>query len=44
MFELLNQVRICVGHYPNDSYDHPAKLSGANTRMLLEVSLEKRFR
>lgn len=34
---VVHQVRICVGHYPNDSYDHPAKLSGANTRMLLEV-------
>jgi hypothetical protein len=32
-----NKCRICVGHYPNDSFDSPAKLSGANTRMLMEV-------
>ena len=34
-----NKVRLCVGHYPNDSFDHPGRLSGSSTRMLIEVSL-----
>lgn len=33
-----NKLRICVGYYPNDSFDHPGKQSGANARLLLEVS------
>lgn len=32
-----NKVRLCVGHYPNDSFDHPLRLSGSSTRMLIEV-------
>ena len=36
-----NKCRICVGYYPNDSYDNPGKLSGANSRLLLEVSVHK---
>lgn len=32
-----NKVRLCVGHYPNDSFDHPGRLSGSSTRMLVEV-------
>merc|ERR1712227_333080 len=33
-----NKVKLCIGHYPNDSFDNPARLSGGNARMIMEIT------
>jgi hypothetical protein len=33
-----NKVRLCVGHYPNNSFDYPGRMSGSNVRLLIEIS------